>query len=184
MMRAFSFALSARQLLLHVQQKKSYKGHYGHRLVTNHHHHYCHDDDNHPQQYRHQHHHAAKAHPRAGGEVARSVGKSRGGRALQEAEARGARCERALSDLVAMWFMQGEEADVKRHAAMAEECLDDTHVYAKRKGRALSLLEYLLRGILESEALEPYLKRWKRDDAAAAAAAAAAPLRARAARTA
>jgi hypothetical protein len=39
-------------------------------------------------------------------------------------------------------------------------------------------LEYLPRGILESEALEPYLKRWKRDNAAAAAAVAAAPTRA------
>ncbi len=40
-------------------------------------------------------------------------------------------------DLVAMWFMPGEEADVTRHAAMAEECLDDARAHAKRKGQAL-----------------------------------------------
>jgi hypothetical protein len=77
-------------------------------------------------------------------------------------------------------FMPHYEDDVTRHAALAEECLDDARAHAKRKGRALPPLEYLPRGILESEALEPYLKRWKRDDAAAAAAAAAAaPTRAR-----
>jgi hypothetical protein len=37
------------------------------------HHYHCHDDDNHQ-------HRTAKAHTRAGGEAARSVGKSRGGR--------------------------------------------------------------------------------------------------------
>ncbi len=79
-----------------------------------------------------------------------------------------------------MWFMPQHAADVTRHAALAEECLDDARAHAKRKGRSLPPLEYLPRGILESEALEPYLKRWKRDiinDAAAAAAAAAAPRR-------
>jgi hypothetical protein len=79
----------------------------------------------------------------------------------------------------ATWFMLHHEEDVTRHATLAEECLDDARAHAKRKGRALPPLEYLPRGILESEALEPYLKRWKRDDAAAAAAAAAAPTRAR-----
>jgi hypothetical protein len=75
--------------------------------------------------------------------------------------------------------MPQHAADVTRHAALAEECLDDARAHAKRKeGRALPPLEYLPRGILESEALEPYLKRWKRDNAAAAAAAAAAPTRA------
>ena len=82
-------------------------------------------------------------------------------------------------DLVSMWFMQQHAADVTRHAALAEECLDDARAHAKRKGRSLPPLEYLPSGILESEALEPYLKRWKRDNAAAAAAAAAAPTRAR-----
>jgi hypothetical protein len=82
-------------------------------------------------------------------------------------------------DVIMSRFMQDYEEDVTRHAALAEECLDDARAHAKRKGRALPPLEYLPRGILESEALEPYLKRWKRDDAAAAAAAAAAPTRAR-----
>jgi hypothetical protein len=84
-------------------------------------------------------------------------------------------------DLVSMWFMPQQEADVTRHAALAEECLDNARAQAKRKGRALPPLEYLPRGILESEALEPYLKRWKRDNdaAAAAAARAAAPTHAR-----
>ncbi len=69
-----------------------------------------------------------------------------------------------------MWFMPQHAADVTRHAALEEECLDDARAHAKRKGRSLPPLEYLPRGILESEALEPYLKRWKRDinDAAAA----------------
>jgi hypothetical protein len=83
-------------------------------------------------------------------------------------------------DLVATWFMQEEELDVTRHEALAEECLDDARAHAKCKGQALPPLECLPRGILESEALEPYLKRWKRDnEAAAAAAAEAAPTRAR-----
>ena len=82
-------------------------------------------------------------------------------------------------DLVSIWFMPQQAADVTRHAALAEECLDDARAHAKRKGRSLPPLEYLPSGILESEALEPYLKRWKRDNAAAAAAAAAAPTRAR-----
>ncbi len=84
-------------------------------------------------------------------------------------------------DLVSMWFMPQQAADVTRHAALAEECLDNARAHAKRKGRALPPLEYLSCGILESEALEPYLKRWKRDNdaAAAAAARAAAPTRAR-----
>ncbi len=76
-------------------------------------------------------------------------------------------------------FVPFYKEDVTRFAAMAEECLDDARAHAKRKGRALPPLEYLPCGILESEALEPYLKRWKRDIAAAAAAAAAAPTRAR-----
>jgi hypothetical protein len=81
-------------------------------------------------------------------------------------------------DLVSMWFMLQQAADVTRHAALAEECLDDARAHAKRKGRSLPPLENLPRGILESEALEPYLKRWKRNINAAAAAAAAAPARA------
>jgi hypothetical protein len=81
-------------------------------------------------------------------------------------------------DLVSMWFMPQQAADVTRHAAPAEECLDDARAHAKRKGRLLPPLEYLPRGILESEALEPYLKRWKRDIIINAAAAAAAPTRA------
>jgi hypothetical protein len=76
-------------------------------------------------------------------------------------------------------FVPSYEEDVTRFALLAEECLDNARAHAKRKGRTLPPLEYLPRGILESEALEPYLKRWKRDDAAAAAAAAAAPTRAR-----
>ncbi len=80
------------------------------------------------------------------------------------------------------WFMLHHEEDVTRNVALAEECLDDARAHAKRKGRALPPLEYLPRCILECEGLEPYLKRWKRDDAAAAAAAAAAPTRTRAAR--
>jgi type VII secretion ATPase EccA len=67
----------------------------------------------------------------------------------------------------------------QQNAALVEECLDDARAHAKRKGRSLPPLEDLPCGILESEALEPYLKRWKRDIAAAAAAAAAAPTRAR-----
>ncbi len=82
-------------------------------------------------------------------------------------------------DLVSMWFMPQQAEDVTRHAALAEECLDDARAHAKRKGRSPPPLEYLPCGILESEALEPYLKRWKRDIIIAAAAAAAAPTRAR-----
>ncbi len=81
-------------------------------------------------------------------------------------------------DLVSMWFMQQQAADVTRHAALVEECLDDARAHTKRKGRSLPPLENLPSGILESEALEPYLKRWKRDLNAAAAAAATAPTRA------
>ena len=77
------------------------------------------------------------------------------------------------------YLQASEEREVTRHAALVEECLDDARAHAKRKGRSLPPLEYLPSGILESEALEPYLKRWKRDIAAAAAAAAAAPTRAR-----
>ncbi len=58
-------------------------------------------------------------------------------------------------DLVATWFMPEEEQDVTRHAALAEECLDDVRVHAKRKGRAPPPLESLPRWILESEALDP-----------------------------
>ena len=84
-------------------------------------------------------------------------------------------------DLSAVWFWAEDDQDVTRRAAVVEECLDDARAHAKRKGRALPPLEYLPRGILESEALEPYLKRWKRDNDAAAiiSAAAAAPTRAR-----
>ncbi len=46
-------------------------------------------------------------------------------------------------DLVSMWFMQQHAADVTRHAALAEECLDDARAHAKRKGRALPPLEYI-----------------------------------------
>ncbi len=45
-------------------------------------------------------------------------------------------------DLVSMWFMPQHESDVTRHAALAEECLDDARAHAKRKGRALPPLEY------------------------------------------
>ncbi len=76
-------------------------------------------------------------------------------------------------------FVPFYKEDVTRFAAMVEECLDDARAHAKRKGWRPIPLEYLPCCILESEALEPYLKRWKRDDAAAAAAAAAAPTRAR-----
>ena len=81
-------------------------------------------------------------------------------------------------DPEATWFTASCDADVTRHAALAEECLDDARAHAKRKhkkGRALPPLEFLPRGILESEALKPYLERWKRDNEAAAAA----PTRAR-----
>jgi hypothetical protein len=77
------------------------------------------------------------------------------------------------------YFTASEEREVTRHTALVEECLDDARARAKRKGRALPPLEYLKCGILESAAMEPYLKRWKRDISAAAAAAAAAPTRAR-----
>ena len=87
--------------------------------------------------------------------------------------------EWAPIDVYRTWFMLHHKEDVTRNAALAEECLDDARAHAKRKGRSLPPLEYLPSGILESEALEPYLKRWKRDIAAAAAAAAAAPTRAR-----
>ena len=86
-------------------------------------------------------------------------------------------------DPEATWFTASCDADVTRHAALAEECLDDARAHAKKhkkKGGALPPLEYLPRGILESEALKPYLERWKRDDDnEAAAAVAAAPTRAR-----
>ena len=85
-------------------------------------------------------------------------------------------------DPEATWFTASCDEDVTRHAALAEECLDDARAHAKRKGRSLPPLEFLPRGILESEALKPYLERWKRDDnneAAVAAVAAAAPTRAR-----
>ena len=81
------------------------------------------------------------------------------------------------------YFTASEELEVTRHAALVEECLDEARAHAKRKGRALPPLESLPCGILESAALEPYLKRWTRDIAAAAAAAAAAPTRARCAYT-
>ena len=87
--------------------------------------------------------------------------------------------EWAPIDVCRTWFMLHHKEDVTRNAALAEECLDDARAHAKRKGRSLPPLEYLPSGILESEALEPYLKRWKRDLNAAAAAAAAAPTRAR-----
>jgi hypothetical protein len=45
-------------------------------------------------------------------------------------------------DLVSMWFMPQQAADVTRHAALAEECLDNASAHAKRKGRALPPLEY------------------------------------------
>ncbi len=52
----------------------------------------------------------------------------------------------------ATWFMLHHEEDVTRHATLAEECLDDARAHAKkREGRALPPLEYLPRGILESE---------------------------------
>ncbi len=38
-------------------------------------------------------------------------------------------------DLVSMWFMPQHATDVTRHAALAEECLDDARAHAKRKGR-------------------------------------------------
>ena len=87
--------------------------------------------------------------------------------------------EWAPIDVYRTWFMLHHKEDVTRNAALAEECLDDARAHAKRKGRSLPPLEYLPCGILESEAMEPYLKRWKRYIAAAAAAAAAAPTRAR-----
>ena len=75
-------------------------------------------------------------------------------------------------DPEATWFTASCDADVTRHAALAEECLDDARAHAKKKGRALlPPLEFLPRGILESEALKPYLERWKRDDDNEAAAA-------------
>jgi hypothetical protein len=37
-------------------------------------------------------------------------------------------------DLVSMWFMPQQAADVTRHAALAEECLDDARAHAKRRG--------------------------------------------------
>ncbi len=77
-------------------------------------------------------------------------------------------------DQSATWFMPRIERDVTRHAALAEKCLDDARAHAKRKGWTPIPQEFLPCGILESEALEPYLKRWKRDDDALAAAAAAA----------
>ena len=79
-------------------------------------------------------------------------------------------------DPEATWFTASCDEDVTRHAALAEECLDDARAHAKKhKKKLLPPLEFLPRGILESEALKPYLKRWKRDEAAAAAA----PTRAR-----
>jgi hypothetical protein len=35
--------------------------------------------------------------------------------------------------LVSMWFMPQQAADVTRHAALVEECLDDARAHAKRK---------------------------------------------------
>ncbi len=77
-----------------------------------------------------------------------------------------------MIDVYQTWFMLHHKEDVTRNAALAEECLDDARAHAKRKGRSLSPLEYLPSGILESEVLEPYLKRWKRDIIINAAAAA------------
>ena len=88
------------------------------------------------------------------------------------------RAANAPIDVYRTWFMLHHVEDVTRHAALAEVCLDDARAHAKRKGRALPPLEYLPSGILESEALEPYLTRWKRDNDSAASAAAAAPTRA------
>jgi hypothetical protein len=45
--------------------------------------------------------------------------------------------EWVFPDLVSMWFMQQQKADVTRHAALEEECLDEARAHAKRKGRAL-----------------------------------------------
>ena len=63
-------------------------------------------------------------------------------------------------DPEATWFTASCALDVTRHAALVEECLDDARAHAKKckKGReALPPLEFLPCGILESEALEPYL---------------------------
>jgi hypothetical protein len=64
-------------------------------------------------------------------------------------------------DPEATWFSPCYAEDVTRHAALAEECLDDARSYAKRKGLTLPPLEFQSRSILESEALKPYLKRWR-----------------------
>jgi hypothetical protein len=53
-------------------------------------------------------------------------------------------------DLKEAWFMASEERDVTRHAALAEECLDDARAHAKRRGWSPIPLEFLPRGILES----------------------------------
>jgi hypothetical protein len=74
------------------------------------------------------------------------------------------------------YFTASETREVTRHAALVEECLDDARARAKRKGRALPPLEYLPCGILESAAMEPYLKRWKRDNDLATRAHCAYPL--------
>jgi hypothetical protein len=42
--------------------------------------------------------------------------------------------EWVLPDLVSMWFMPQQEADVTRHAALAEECLDNARAHSSARG--------------------------------------------------
>jgi hypothetical protein len=56
--------------------------------------------------------------------------------------------EWVFPNLVSMWFMPQHAADMTRHAALAEECLDNARAHAKRKGRSLPPLEYLPRGVV------------------------------------
>jgi hypothetical protein len=163
---------------------------------TNHYHHYCHD--NHPQLWHNTDTNTAQRKRAPEEEDARAKEEEKL-RDWWSDRVHGAVLRRMKRNVLAAnaafgtpeWvdadlsrFMPHYEEDVTRHAALAEECLDEARAHAKSKGWRPIPLDFLPRCILESEALEPYLKRWKRDDAAAAAAAAAAaePTRARCAR--
>ena len=69
------------------------------------------------------------------------------------------------------WFTADLERSVTAEAPLVIDCLDDVCACAKRP-LTPHMLQHLLRGILESAALAPYLERWRLDAAPAVAAAA------------
>jgi hypothetical protein len=143
MMRVFSFfSLSARRLVQMCNKKKGYKGHDGHQIGTN----WSQTTTtttammtttttNTAQQKRtpeQEERLRYRWENRVVGALFRKLK-----REVRAANALFWTLEWVCPDLVAMWFMPGEEADVTSHAALAEECLDNARAHAKRKGRAL-----------------------------------------------